>query len=325
MVNHDRMDPEALAALLDGSLSGDEREVALRRLARSPDDFEAFAEAARVLRELEAETEAAPAGPAPAPLPASAPARPEIRPARWFARPRVWVPLAALLAGALLLPPLMRDRGGAAGSLALLDGETLVAVPGPGSLERALGAGWDRPGWRVTRGGGDAQRDGRLEFRAGVRMAQVEAAFEAGDTEAVLRLRPELTGLLVRIDAPSDPVERYETVPAAPEGSREAWESSRERAASDVATSLRGSPWFDLGVWVEQARLAALAGRTAYFDDEAAALLGDLVSRADSEGGGDAPPAGRLRRLHGLVQDGVPADELGDVRSVIDEVMRESG
>src|SRR5688572_3407035 len=47
------IDPERLAALLDGRLSDDEREALLADLARSEDAMEALGDAAAVLRELE--------------------------------------------------------------------------------------------------------------------------------------------------------------------------------------------------------------------------------------------------------------------------------
>ena len=310
------MSPEALAALLDGRLSGEERDAVLRRLASSPDDFEAFAEAARVLRDLEADAAAPPARPA-APPPPEAPFR-----RRRFPPVKAWLPLAAILAGAVLIPPLLSDRGGAGGPLDLLDGASLVASPGDGSLAAALGPDWDQPGWSVTRGNGGARGDERQEFRAGVRMADVEAAFDARDAQAVRRVRPELVGLLRRLGVSSLTVQEYEAI--AP-GSGPDRENDRARVASRVAESLERSPWFALGVWVEQARLAALANNTGHFDERAAELLDELTTRVAQERGQDAPLVGRLRQLHGIVHDGASPDELRSMSVVLGEVMRQSG
>src|SRR5471030_1427546 len=56
----DIIDPETLAALLDGTLSADERSRVLATLARSDESHEDFLEAAALLKELNGDSEGEP-------------------------------------------------------------------------------------------------------------------------------------------------------------------------------------------------------------------------------------------------------------------------
>lgn len=319
LVKDESVDPEALAAFLAGRLSAEEREAVFERLSRSQGDYEALVEAMRISRDLEAEAGAQP------PLP-PAPPEPDIRPARRFPRAKVWIPIAAVLAGAFLAPRLIhREDGAARGPVELLDGASLVRSPGDGSMAAALGAGWHQPGWSGTRGSEPAERREEREFRTGVRLVDVEAALDAQDADAVRRVRPELTELLAQLGARGSLVVEYERMDARAREPRPALERDRARAAAGIAELFRNSLWFDLGVWIEQARLAALAERTTFFDARAGESLNELIARVAKERGEEAPLVRQLRLLHALIEDGASPAELAPIRSAIAEAIRESG
>ncbi|MEW5928433.1 MAG: hypothetical protein AB1941_13275 [Gemmatimonadota bacterium] len=320
-----RVDPEVLAALLEGTLPAHERDEVLARLARSPDDYEAFVEAASVLRDLEEESGAAPVPPSPPPpAPGTPPPVREIRPARRrLPGPKLWLPLAAVLAGVMVVPGLLEDPASAA-PLELLDGRTLVATPGDGSLA-SLGQEWNQPGWSVKRGGGRSLPEQHRDFRIGVRLAELDVALEAGDAQAVRRVEPELISLLSQVEASGLVLDEYRQISErASRQDPDGGEEERARAVANLAAFLQESPWFGLGIWLEQARLAALANQPRFFTASASDALEKLTSRVAEQQGKDAPIVQRLRSLRGLV-DAVPRNGLGPVRSALPGIIRESG
>lgn len=321
------LDPEVLAALLEGTLPADERDEVLERLAQSPDDYEAFVEAASVLRDLEEDAGAAPVAPPPPPA-APTPVR-EIRPARrWFHGPRLWLPLAAILAGVLVVQRVVLDDGGARAPVELLERDPLVRSSGSGSLALALGPEWDQPGWSVRRGGGQSLADARRDFRIGVRLADLDAALDAGDAQAVQRVAPELTGMVEQagpgVGFLAAELQEIAALAAAPGPRRD---PAREAgAAAELADLFQDAPWFGLGVWVGQARLAALAGRTDFFEDEAARrVLEGLIEPVAKQPGPGAPVARHLRGLYDRIRDGVSPGELEAIRPALAAIVRESG
>lgn len=324
MVKREPLDPEVLAALLEGKLPAGERDEVLERLAQSPDDYEAFVEAASVLRDLEDDAGAAPVPPPPS---TPSPPVPDIRPARRRlppASPKLWLPLAAVLAGVLVVSRLGMPSGEAA-PVALLERDPLVPS---GSLEAALGPDWDRPGWSVRRGGGQSLAGRRRDFRIGVRLAELDAALDAGDARAVRRVAPQL--VLVMEQAGADAgllAEEYEGIAALATAAEPRRDPGREAAAAvRLVDLLDDSPWFGLGVWVEQARLATLAGRTEFFGArDVQGVLDELIDSLAQESGEGASVAGRLRELRDRMRGGVAEGELQAVRAQLAAVVRESG
>lgn len=367
MVTHEPVDPELLAALLDGRLEGEERQAAIAHVMRSPEAFEAFAEAMRIQRDLEAEAGDVPevssvgettadaesdfqaaraagpgaeADPDPAPAPdppvvsvfppvASevAPVPPsmrEARPRRRFRGVTAGLALAAVLAGVLLIPRLFPGRGSDPGPLALLDGATLVSSPGDGSLDRALPPGWEQPeGWPATRGGaaegtnGTLERNPPIEFQAGVRAAQVEVALDARDGGVLRRAQARLDSVLVQLDVGSGTRDEYRQLGLASS------EADRVQAADRLTGLFRDLPWFDLGVRMEQGRLAALVGRTDFFDSAFSRAVGEISNRVAAEREPDDGLVRELRELVKQVRDGVSTtDELEMVKDRLTTVIR---
>lgn len=322
MVRREPLDPEVLAALLEGTLSARERGEVLEHLAQSPDDFEAFVEAASVLRDLDDDAGAAPVPPTPPTT--SSPTR-EIRPARrWLPGPKLWLPLAALLAGVLVVSRVVLS-GGAPTPVALLERDPLVRS---GSLAATLGPDWSQPGWSVQRGGGQSLAEQRRDFRIGVRLAGLDAALDAGDARAVQQVAPQLISLLEEVGPGAGPAARFyrRLNELATQGDPRREPDLEAQAAADLVDALQDSPWFGLGVWVEQARLATLARRTEFFaDPDARAVLEDLIESVGRQSGSGARVAGSLRSLESEIRNGVTPDDIEAIRTALAAIIRESG
>ena len=101
--------------------------------------------------------------------------------------------------------------------------------------------------------------------------------------------------------------------------------ADRGAALENLSILLRDEPWFELGVWAEQARLSALAGETGFFTEPAARVLGRIARRVERERGGDDPLTGKLREVRQMVADGVSPAELPRLHDALTEVMREAG
>ena len=313
MVKDEPVDPEALAAFLDGELDPEERATVFERLSRSQGDYEALVEAMRIRRDLEAD-----AGTAPPPVK-------QVTPVRRLPGVQLWVPLAAVLAGALLVPPLLHQEDGAPWTL--LHGASLVRSRGDGSLAAALGEGWDEPGWSGTRGDRRTLTERQRVFRIGVRLVDLELASGADDARAVRDLAPELASLVAGLGSEGDIVAEYQEIGSRATGSAALrdLDANRARAAEELADILGNSPWFGLGVWAEQARLAAVANRTEFFDERTTHALDEQIARLVQGRGEGAEVVQSLRGLRRLLDSGASPGELGAIRATLATVILESG
>jgi len=308
MVRPDPVDPELVAALLDGALSPADRAQALERLARSPEDYELFVESAALLRDLDADGAGAP--PRPVALPATLPSMAAVRPRRWMTPALVGLPLAAVLAGVLVLSG---NRG--------VRAEDLL-----GSVPPVLAPGWDQIPGSSTRGSPESAEQAR-EFQIGAYLAQVEIAFDAGDAVAAENVLGELGELLGRLDGGGATEGEYAALQArtAPGTPVDGLESDRVRARESLVALLRDSPWFELGLWAEQARLATLANQPGFFSERAVRVLDRLAARVAEERDEEDRLVSHLRKLQRLLADGASPSELRAIRATLTDVMKEVG
>jgi hypothetical protein len=238
-MSREHIEHETLAAFLDGKLDPAERERVLRIVAENPEEYEVFADAARVAAELRSG--------------AVVPIESRRRSGRW----KVAIPMlaAAGLAAVVLVPRLL--DGGPLSPVELAGRITVVSEPGAGSLAAKLGATWDQPGWSVMRGNAIEVPDPARAFRLGVRATDVEIALRANDSTALGVVGAELVDLLSGVDAGAASAVQYRRIV---EAGSSAAESDRKEAARSLRALLGESVWFDLGAWTEAARVAALAG-----------------------------------------------------------------
>jgi hypothetical protein len=320
------IEPEKLAAFLEGRLDARDRAEVADALARSPEAYEIFAEAAAIRADLTRDDA----------IRAHEPVRVRVfrvlrpkgpvqrRAAGWF----LWPPLAAAaLLAALLLVPAINGANGTV-PIALLDGATLAGERGNGSLERRLGERWTDPGWAVVRGEAATVPETRQAFRLGVRAADYELASDAADLDAVQKVGAELVAMLESLDGGSALARDFEriTLRAAEGGDPALMDTDRAAAVSAADALLGNSPAFALGLWVEQARLAASAGVTGFFatDGDAAHALSELVERIDEQPASDRSVAvlDALRAIQAAIAEGVDATGLARVQAHISAVIR---
>jgi hypothetical protein len=280
-VTAERLDPETLAAFLDGTASPEERESVLRTLARSKEAYASFLEAAAVHREVEDQRPATNIAPSAKATAAGSGAAKRAR--RWFISP---LPLAASIGAVLLFGRLVLERS--QGSIELAQATRLTRESGPGTLSRTFGDAWDQPPWSVARGADGALAPHPRAFRAGVRYAELEVAAQSTDSGAARRAAEALAQLL-------SPVETGATLAAGIRGLAGAADfggrAQRAATAKQVRATLGADDWFDVGVWTETARLAVTARDLVFF----------------ARGGPAIKQLRRILRVHGekSVPDGV--------------------
>jgi hypothetical protein len=317
-VSDERIDPETLAAFLDGTASPEEREGVLRTLARSREAYASFLEASAIHRELVAEAPAvAPAAPVVASIePPRTPAR-EVANARWFRRWYVTPGVLAAGIGAILV---VRMIGGPAsqGAIDLAQATTLTQERGSGALARGLGATWDQPPWSVVRGSESTLGARTGAVRSGVRYAELEAAAQAADSAAVSRSAESLAQLVSTVEGAAPIAASVRDMARASDFGGPA---QRAAIAGQLRSLLGAEDWFDLGVWAETARLAVAARDTAFFDPSGRAAS-ELRRILGSHGGTSvdntdwAPVVAALRPLEtGRVWT---RDQLADAGRAID-------
>ena len=282
----ERIDPEVLAAFLEGKLEPAERQRVLRVVAENPEEYEVFADAARVQAELEGTGVASVVD-----LRTRTPRR------RWA------IAIPALIAAGLATLAIWPWVSGKAGlsPIALAGPLHIVDVPGDGSLARRLGTAWDQPGWSITRGGASDVIEPARAFRLGVRATDVELALGARDSLAARTVGTELAELATGIEGGAAAAELYRGIIA-----RGAAAPAAERRAAVEALRglLQQSVWFDLGAWIEAARIAVTAGRLEFVRDRIAALQRlktSLGARPEAERG---PLLGMLFELDARVGKG---------------------
>jgi hypothetical protein len=250
---------EAMASLLDGTASAAEREALMRRMAASPELHAAFVEAMAIRKALYPDVA----------VPPDAAARTDVA-AR--SRRRRVVAACALLAACLGVVAYLRmaQPRPQRDVLDLAQGMQLHDATGAGSVSRALGPEWDAPTWAVVRGDANAREQVARAFRAGVRVAQLSAAANASDAPAVTTAVEHLRDLLAG-SAGSAPLAMQLSDLAGTSGSVDA--RARNVLLANVRTVLGDPDWFNLGVWIETARMAALNQQAAFFAPGGAAAV----------------------------------------------------
>ena len=300
-MSDDRIDPETLAAFLDGTASPEEREGVLRTLARSKEAYASFLEASAIQREIAAEAPAI----VPVPPVATSVATPgstarEAANARWFRRR--WYVTPGLLAAGLAAILVVRGIGGPVdqGTIQLAQATSLTQERGSGALARALGDAWDQPPWSVVRGSESNLAARTVAVRSGARYAELEAAAQAADSTAVTRSAESLAQLLSSVEGAAPIAASVRDMARPPNfGGR----AQRATAAVQLRALLGAEDWFDLGVWTETARLAVAARALAFFESggrgvaELQRILRPHIAESRSDSAEWAPIIEALRPL----------------------------
>jgi hypothetical protein len=263
------IEPERIAALLDGKVGEEERAELLRMLAVSR-SFHELTETAAVLRELEEfPADAASVHDA---LAVSPPIRPPggperappsmVRGRRWRRR---WAALASVAALVLLAPLVWRAAAGGAD------------VGTPASLlafrDAGLPANWtaDRP-WPATLGEAASLTPTARAVRAGA--LHTDLLLGTGDTAQVARLRAEMSTLLSGVEGAAGLNQAY---------SATGQEVGQALASAGAALEqLLGPDEVRWGAWLEAARIAAVRRDAAFFRVRASRAALDRAARLAS-------------------------------------------
>ncbi len=317
-------DDERIAALLDGRLDEHERSELIARLAGSDPEYRVFADAAAVLRDLEARgIIAAPPAVAdelpeadeadeaahfvePVPAPEQSPTKViELR-RRWWGMPApAWGALAAGII-ALALIPVLRVRSNA------FDPERVAL-----QLQSAKRpAGWTPDTvFRATRGGESDYKDEARSFRLGVYLVDLDVAVRSRDT-IVATLATRISAFLTNqvtgggsIATTYDSIARLGNTPAAQVDTlrKEGW---------NYVGDLTDPSYFAAGAWLEAARLASMAHDVNFFRSrEGHAGLRHLEGMSTLS---DESRASVRRIREALPADGTPQwpildDQVGDL------------
>lgn len=280
------IDPQRLAALLDGRLDEHEREALLAELGDSDEEFSIFADALFLGRAAEAEGTArahegadVPATPAyrgePATVAAESAAEPaahgpsnigvsrveparsadviDIRSRRGKPGRAGWIVAAALAAAAVLA--VLWPHGGEAG---------------PGAFVALLGADARIPeesAWGAVRGGEDVLPASQRAVRLGARLVDLRIAARSRDSAAVDTLAPQAAALVLPVPGGGAVSDQLRALPAAARSGDGGVAALAKPEANALKLVDRG--YAALGAWAEAARVAARAHDAAYFADRA--------------------------------------------------------
>ena len=265
-MSDDRIDPELLAAFLEGTVTPEEREGVLRTLAKSKSAYASFVEASAIHRELTgANSDASPEA-----IPATVtPLAGRPRHSTAWSRPRYVVPglLAAGIAAIVLTRAATNATREPARVAELVEATSLTRAKGSGALTRNLGAAWDQPPWSVTRGAEPTPGQEALAFRTGVRFAQLEVAAQSLDTSAVTRAAEAVADLVSTTQAGAPLSSSIRGLSREPDFGGRAGRAATARRIGELVGAV---DWFDLGTWCEAARLAVMARDAAFFDPRGA-------------------------------------------------------
>jgi hypothetical protein len=253
-VKDSKIDPERLAALIDGKLTGAERDEVIAQLARSDEAYDVFVDAADVVRELEDEDQPARTDPSNV-----VPFRPALP---WWRRGSTrLLALAAGLVGIAALSwtlmPRLASRNG--------NGDWPVALLSDGAS--GLPQSWTDVAWPRTRASTEVLTDHSRAVRIGARLVDLELALRKPDQRAA-GFAEEIASLMDGIPVGAASATWYRSIAqGARQGSAPpANELSTMRASTE---SVAGPRPARLGAWAETARIAAMRRDASFFSSEA--------------------------------------------------------
>lgn len=291
------LDIELLAALIDGRLTGAEREQALKLLATSDEALELFAHSLREQRAADAKV-----------VP--------IRPVRRWGPWRVVVPVVAAAGlGFILLPMLTRSNSHAPSVQYTLQLERDPRFAG------ALRQGWDQHGWSVTRGANDNQTapEPRFVFRLGVRSVDLQVALRKGDTALASRIIDDISQTLDGIKFADLVAAKYADLKAHL-ATEPADRVARRAGDAEIAmTGFLKLPLFGFGQWVAAADLAAQTHEISFFQPK----YGTAFIREHLPSGAlDADDTADLQAIDARLAQSSDDTAFEDVHAILQRVIR---
>jgi len=279
-VKDSHIDPERLAALIDGKLSGAERDEVIEQLARSDEAYEVFVDAAGIVRELGTEDQRTQIETRDI-----VPFRP---PVAWWRRGSTrFLALAAGLVGIAAVSWTVMRRSTQANAasawpVALLS-DDVAGLP----------AAWNDVAWSQTRASTEVLTADSRAARIGARLVDLDLSLRKPDQRAAT-FAEEIASLLDAIPGGAPSAAAYRSIAQrASQGSAPAPEEWADLRAS--AALVAGETSARLGAWTETARIAALTHDAAFFSsDTYRAELERALAAARTKPAAESLPA-RLR------------------------------
>jgi hypothetical protein len=262
-LSNERIDPETLAAFLDGTLSASDRERLLRAAAQGGAVYEQLIEAQALLYDGVAGTEAIAPRVSVTAAPPAANRSPGEDP--WWMR-HAWK-LGAILVAAGIAGIIFKRRAdlpNASPNASLTAGtvQHVMALAAGANPDSAFGVGWDRIDWSITRGRTQSVDDGVYAFRLGVRFVDLAVASSSNDTSARHALGQTLVALASGAETGSPVAARIEALAAADQRPTVEEMSS---ICEDLRTLVNHPAAYDAAVWTESARAGARAKQATFF------------------------------------------------------------
>jgi hypothetical protein len=321
MAPFDEVDLELIGALLDGRLTGAERERAIKLLGESEAAFEVYTDALRARADLEKdekdeeddEDEQKEDNPV---IPFD-----KWRSRKAFAWPAIGSAAAAAVVMIALIPSLRarRDRN----DLNAPASQITVALARRPDLGRTLMGQWDQRTWSVTRGGSSQLVDSTVSFRLGVRVVDLNLAIAAGDTVRAGRLTGEIIESLDQLQL-SDAVKadyaglRAELAAGAAKTRLTEVASQAETGLAELAWPF----WFGFGRWVGGGELAARTRTADFFDESLTKRFLTLAAERRELSPSDADLLGQIAVLAG---NGVTGAEFDTIQQHFQTLIRRHG
>jgi len=294
------LDLELLAALIDGRLSGAERERALKLLATSDEALELFAHSLHEQRATEVPV---------------VPIRSAPRWRRW----QVVVPIIAAAGLAFVLLPTIRGSNGRAPST-----QYAVQLESDPRFAGALREGWDQHGWSVTRGANDNQSavEPRFAFRLGVRSVDVQVAVRQGNSAVASSVVDDIARTLDGIKFADLVAAKYaelKTHLASEPADRLATRAAN--AELEMSDFLK-LPSFAFGQWVAAADLAAQTRALSFFQSKRGTAF---IRESMPAGSLDADDTNDLKAIDARLAQGSDDAAFDEVHAILQRVIQRHG
>lgn len=257
------IDPETLAALLDGRLTGERRAAALAALASDDAAYEAYADAVAVTRELEVGREGDEQGDAG--LVRSIRSAPS-----WWRGPGAQRFLIAAGIAALIALPwaISRNQAPDVAPLWMVD-----AMSGPAA---GVPQDWNPAPWGARRSVRGTMTPEVRASRVGARLVALELYARAGDSSGVAAAAAEIAGLLDSLPAAGPAAGVYRSIVERADAPYDQLAPLLERGRG-AAYLLLDEGRLEMGAWAEAARVAARREDHAFFRQrESVAMLEQL-------------------------------------------------
>jgi hypothetical protein len=324
-LTNERIEPETLAAFLDGTLSARDRERLVRAAAQGGAAYEQLIEAQALLYDGVAAEEATPLT---VPVASEPPSRGRSSPSgRWWASGTTWKLSAFLAAASILGIVIVQRRAGLPDSSPTTGTvQHVMALAAGADPDSAFGAGWHQIDWSITRGPSQSVGDGVYAFRLGVRFVDLAVALSSNDTSVRRMLSRTLVALATSAETGSPVATRIEALSGADTRPTAEEVSS---VGDDLRTLVIHPAAYDAAVWTESARAGARANQATFFapDGKPMRELRRIIAELEALPlPGPAPTAEVLQTLKQVDEQSrmSPAD-VGAIASMLDSTVARGG